>query len=114
MDSLKPVLALRLKDSTGKDYTVQMSAAADESDKTPMATMVKDEDGNYSPAAQPYRPANPAYGASHPAYPVSDGLMAEEVSASVNSWVLAAAAAAVAGIAMLALSKRKGAAVVEV
>jgi hypothetical protein len=115
VDSLKPVLALRLKDSTGSDYTVQMSGDNGEDAKqTPMATMVQDEEGNYSPAAQPYRPANPAYGPSHPAYPVSDGLMAEEVSASVNSWVLAAAAAAVAGIAMLALSKRKGAAVVEV
>ena len=56
--------------------------------QTPMATMVQDEEGNYSPAAQPYRPANPAYGPSHPAYPVSDGLMAEEAPASTNSWVL--------------------------
>jgi len=114
VDSLKPVLALRLKNpDTNQDYTVQMSSVADESDKTPMVTTVKNTDGTYSQAAQPYRPANPAY-TSHPAYPVSDGLMAEQHEASVNGWILGAAAAAVAGLAMLALSTRKRATVVEV
>jgi hypothetical protein len=105
VDSLKPVLALRLTNpDTKEDYTVQMSAVADESQKTPMATMKKNTDGTYSEVA-PYRPANPAY-TTHPAYPVSDGLMAEQQEAPVNSWVLAAAAAAVGGLAMLVFSTR--------
>jgi hypothetical protein len=121
VDSLKPVLALRLTNpETEQEYTVQMSAVADESSGTPLVTTVADEDGSltykdatYKAAPAAYRPANPAY-TSHPAYPVSDGLMAEQQEASVNSWVLAAAAAAVAGLAMLALSKRARTVAVEV
>jgi len=115
VDSLKPVLALRLTNKQGKDYTVQMSAAADESSKTPMATMIKDEGSDsWSPAAQPYRPANPAYGPSHPAYPVGDALMGEEASSSTSAWTIGAAVAAVAGVALLAFSQTRRTAVVEV
>ena len=115
VDSLKPVLALHLASKT-----IQMSDEVDErvpgsagsspnatqTGRVPLATMVQDANGNWAPAAKPYRPTNPMNGAAHPAWPVTDGLMAEESASSANSWVIVAAASAVAGIAMLAASRR--------
>ena len=115
VDSLKPVLALHLASKT-----IQMSDEVDErvpgsagsspnaaqTGRVPLATMVQDANGNWAPAAKPYRTTNPMNGAAHPAWPVTDGLMAEEsASSSANSWVIVAAASAVAGIAMLAASR---------
>ena len=116
VDSLKPVLALHLASKTiqmsdevdervpgsaGSSPKPNSSPNAAQKGRVPLATMVQDANGNWAPAAKPYRPTNPMNGAAHPAWPVSDGLMAEESASSANSWVIVAVASAVAGIAML-------------
>jgi len=121
VDSLKPVLALHLASKTiqmsdevdervpgdaGSSPKPNSSPNAAQAGRVPLATMVQDANGNWAPAAKPYRPTNPMNGAAHPAWPVTDGLMAEESASSASSWVIVAAASAVAGIAMLAASRR--------
>ena len=85
VDSLKPVLALHLASKTiqmsdevdervpgsaGSSPKPNSSPNAAQKGRVPLATMVQDANGNWAPAAKPYRPTNPMNGAAHPAMPV--------------------------------------------
>lgn len=127
IDSLKPVLALKLADgSSPEPYTVAMSPQVDESapvqhlnaaGEAPMATMVRGTDENGAVTwtqTEPYRPGtaenpNLAY-EDHPAYPVANGLMAETAQsngAAGLSWVVFGAIASVVGVALVVFGVKR-------